>query len=371
MTPLSPIEALGPAFERTRQIFGKPFRLGFFLKIALVAALTQPSFISGVISYPMQAVNFGMAGRMGRVHHFAVTPAVAGIGLFLLIFGFIGIAVWVLLTWLFCRLRFTLFDIVLYRRTLVGEAWRPYRRQAWRYFGLYLIALLAFFLVAAVLAGPAFIHFFHVLVRLDKANPDPFAMMGAMLPFIVSILAVGLLWAIVDAILQDFLLPPMAIEDAPIEGALSRFVYLARTGFGSLLLYLLMRFVVALGLAWALTLIALILIAIPAAIGGGLGFILYRVLWHAGTGGQVAFILYAAIGALIIVALYITALVAIYGTTAIFKQSYALLYYGGRYPELGSRLDGLPTAPAAPPAPAFEPPMAPPAAPLPEPPALW
>src|SRR5271170_44227 len=59
MTSLSPLDALGPAFRRTREVLAAPFRLGFFLKIALIAALTQPTFYSATISYPIRGGQIG------------------------------------------------------------------------------------------------------------------------------------------------------------------------------------------------------------------------------------------------------------------------------------------------------------------------
>ena len=132
MTKLSPADALGPAFRRLREVMAAPFRLGFFLKIALVAALTQPGFYSVIISYPMQGaqaaagaairhrapMNFGSANTSGLA--LAMPGAVAGF-VVLAIALLVGLLVWVLSTYLFCRLRFTLFDLVVYRR---GEGTR-------------------------------------------------------------------------------------------------------------------------------------------------------------------------------------------------------------------------------------------------------
>src|SRR5277367_5008601 len=67
MTLLSPLNALGPAFRRTREVLATPFRLGFFLKIALIAALTQPAFYSASLSYPLQGAQFALVlGHPGR-----------------------------------------------------------------------------------------------------------------------------------------------------------------------------------------------------------------------------------------------------------------------------------------------------------------
>lgn len=378
MRPLSPIDALGPAFTRTREVFGSPFRLGFFLKIALVAALTQPSFLSSIISYPVQAANFAAVSKIPHVHRFALSPTAASVGLIVVLLGAVGIVVWLLIAYLYCRLRFTLFDIVVYRRRLVGEAWRPYGRQTWRYLGLFLLSALAFLLLAAIVVGPPAIHFVHMVRRLNMSNPDPFAVLAGMLPLFLSVLLIFLLWSVVDAVMQDFLLPPMAVEDAPIEGALARLGTVVRTGFGSFLVYLLMRFAVSLALSSILMIVVMMVLLFLGLGLGATGFVLYHALWHAGTAGQVVFIAVAAVAALLVIALYAGALISVYGVSAVFKQAYAAFYFGGRYPELGNLLDPMPPAGVAPaaayepaPPPSTAPPMPPSAPPATEPPALW
>src|SRR5277367_5710500 len=117
MTPLSPLDALGPAFRRTREVLAEPFRLGFFLKIALIAALTQPSFYSATISYPIDGLQFAFMPHAGHRtgfsgvsygNNFAALPKLASFGVIALVIGIvIAVALWVLFSYLYCRLRFT------------------------------------------------------------------------------------------------------------------------------------------------------------------------------------------------------------------------------------------------------------------------
>src|ERR1700749_2872289 len=147
MKTLSPADALGPAFRRAREVMAAPFRLGFFLKIALVAALTQPGFYSVIISYPAQGVQLAAGAAMkhpSRLNFAFANPSgigavgggASGVAVFVIfaVMLLIGLLVWVLATYLFCRLRFTLFDMVVYRQGRVREAWAKYGPQTWRYF---------------------------------------------------------------------------------------------------------------------------------------------------------------------------------------------------------------------------------------------
>src|SRR5579884_44885 len=376
MKILSPTDSIGPAFRRTREVMLKPFRLGFFLKIALVAALTQPSFYSVVISYPMQGAQ-AAAGAAAAQHQHRMDfstlwqPGFGTVaGLVILAIGLlVGLVVWVGITYLFCRLRFTLFDLIVYKQGKVRQAWSKYGQQSWRYFGVMLLASLAFLIVAAVAIGPLFLRMIRTMkeLALQGAASNPFPVFAAMFPILGIVLLLGLLWMIVDTVLQDFVLPPMAIEDAPIEAAFGRFFSLLRDEPGTFLGYLLLRFVLSIGLSWALLVVVGIFLLI-AGLGVLLGgVLLLHLMWHGGIALQVVFIILAAIMALILLALYFAAMIAIYGTVAVLKESYAAYFFGSRYQELGNRLEP-PEEEAV--AVRAEPPL-PPLPPLQEPPPVW
>lgn len=383
MKPLSPVDAIGPAFRRAREVMAAPFRLGFFLKIALVAALTQPGFYSVIISYPVQGVQLAAGAAMkhpNRLNFDSASPigigasssGASGAAVFVVfaIMLLIGLLVWVLATYLFCRLRFTLFDLVVYRQGRVREAWAKYGRQTWRYFGVVLLASFAFLIVMAATAGPFFIRMLKSIkmAGAQGPNPNPWPLLGQMLPFIGVCFLLGLAWIVADAVLQDFVLPPMALEDAPIEDAFGRFSTLLRNEFGTVLVYLLLRFVVALGISWVLMMVVFIALLFIGMGGLAVGFGLYHAMWSGGVGTQVVFVAIVAAMALALLAVYLLAIVIVYGTAAIFKQSYAAYFFGSHYPELGNRLEphredfvGL----------GVEPPPLPTLPPMQEPPPVW
>ena len=356
MTPLSPLDALGPAFRRTRELLATPFRLGFFLKIALIAALTQPSFYSASLSYPVQGANFALVlGRNGHASglqassygsQFAGSPRIAAMAVAaIVILAAVGIAIWVLMSYLFCRLRFTLFDLVIYRRGRVGRAWSAYGRQSWRYLGLMLLVSLAFLVVAALLLGPMVLNFIRVMKPLGNVGPNinPFPIFAAMAPLLAAGFGLAALWAVTDSLMQDFLLPPMAIEDAPLESALGRFIALLKTDFGPLVMYVLLRFAVGIGLTWLLMLAFFLVLLAAGLVLFGVGTLLYHALW-ASVAGQVVCVMLAILVGLIVLAIYVLGIIAIYGFAAVWKQAYAAYFFGGRYQELGERLEPPPGA---------------------------
>jgi hypothetical protein len=332
-------------------VLAAPFRLGFFLKIALIAALTQPSFYSASVSYPIQGAQFAAlrgAGHRssfaGSDAHLAAAPGLAAVGLIAFVVGaLVLLAIWVVFAYLSCRLRFTLFDLVVYKRGRVGRSWSAYGRQSWRYFGLIILVSLAFMVVAAILIGPTLLNVVRVVRPLAAAGPNanPFPVLGAVFPLIAAIFAVAALWAVVDSLMQDFLLPPMAIDDAPLESAFGRFFRLLRTDFGSVAVYVLLRFAVGIGITWIMMLVAGLVFLVAGLAIYGVGILVYNALWTS-MAGEVVFVSLAILMGLVVLAMYLATVISIYGISAVFKQSYAACFFGGRYAALGDRLEPPP-----------------------------
>lgn len=383
MHPLSPVDAISPAFTRTRTILTPPgpvpgqptpFRFWFFLKIAVIAALTQGNIYGFVFAFVFEAVSIAVAvaataagAGFGLTHHpFAVAGGVSRIAVTVILIAiFIALAVIVFLGWLWCRLRFTLFDLVVFRHGLVSRAWGPYASQAWRFLGLMLLVSLALLLLLAVTAGPLVLHLIAAVRHLtpQQINADPFLIMSHIFPMYGIIFLFALVAGIVNAIAQDFLLPPMALEDAPLEFAFGRFFHLLRTRFWYVALYLLLRFAIELGLSWVGMMAVLIVIGVLALGGAGLGFVLFRAFWHSGPGGEAVFVLYCVVTVLLLIAVYLLLIVALYGIVAVVKQSYAAYFYGSYYPQLSDRLEPSVEIPPAPgPPDPFPPPIQPPPA---------
>jgi hypothetical protein len=363
--PISAVDAIAPAFRRMKSILAGPFRLGFFLKICLFVALCDTGFISATFSYPVQGANAAMSGANG-IHHGGnflargmpgLGTISAGILLLLAVLALIGIAFWIACTYAFCRLRFTVLDLAIYREGGIRRAWRKYGPQAWRYFGLTILVGLVFLLLMAAVIGPFIPAFIRVSRTMDPAHPNPFALLQLMFPLFLGILFLSLLGMVIDAMIRDFMLPPMAIEDAPIESALRRFFGLLRSDFGSMLLYVFMRIVLSIAITACLAIVCLIPVGLLGLLAFVVGLPLYYSLWQGGA--QMLFAIYVAVAGTVVLSLYFLSLITIYGVNGVFKLCYAVIFYGARYPELGSRLEPgsgqqaareetLPPAPQAP-----------------------
>jgi hypothetical protein len=382
--PISAADAIAPAFRRARSILGVPFRLGFFLKICFFAALTESGFFTASFSYPIQGAS---AASQAGVHHMQSAPADnfvasaigplgalgAGVILLILAAAIVGLILWAIVTYLFCRLRLTVLDLAIYREGLIRRAWRKYSRQAWRYFGLTILTMLVFLVILAAVIGPFIPAFIRITRSMDPTHPDPFAILGLMLPLFAAILSLSLLGVIVDAVIRDFLLPPMIVEDASIESSLRRFFRMLRHEPGQTSLYIFLRILMSMVFATGLSIIFLIPVIMLALVAILIGFPLYHALWQGGA--QVLFVLYVVGAGCCILTLYFLAITVVFGATSIFKLCYAVTFYGARYPELNNLLDPPPPAPEAALPPTPPPSDAPPLPPFPQPatdpPPLW
>ena len=74
----------------------------------------------------------------------------------------------------------------------------------------------------------------------------------------------------------------------------------------------------------------------------GVGKLLYHPLWAGGIAGRSVFFAVVCGMALVVAALYLLGITAVYGVTGTFKASYAAYFFAGYYPELASVLDGQP-----------------------------
>ena len=365
MQPVSPVDAISPAFSRTRTILtppgfapglNAPFRFWFFVKITVIAALTQGNiygFVFGLLFeavFVAVAVAAGLSGVHSRQPFFggipiSSAPAIAAIGIAVLF----ALIIAILFTWLWCRLRFTLFDLVVYRHGLVSRAWSPYGSQAWRFLGLMLLIALGLLLLLAITAGPLVLHLIVAIRHLtpQELNNDPFLVLSHIFPIYGAIFLFALIAGLVNAMAQDFILPPMALEDAPVGSAFARFFHLLRMRFWYVALYMLLRFVIQLGLGMVGGLAVFLVLGVLGVGGAGAGFVLYRAFWHTGPGGVAIFVIFCVVAGLLLLAVYLLLILALYGVIAVVMQSYAAYFYGSYYPQLGDRLEPPPPTPPA------------------------
>jgi hypothetical protein len=342
MITYSAAQAISPAIERTRQFLFRPFRWGRFLKLTLVAMLTE-----GGMSSCNFGSNFPSEKTAGRVPlhmphipqmHWPAMAVVIGV---VAVVALIMIPLSLLISYLLIRLRFSYFDCVLRMQGLIAPAWRRYHRQAMRYLGLSVCIGIVFIAIMAAVGYGLYVHFKPLFDSMGSGSQPNFfdflPLIGVVLPLF---LLLGLCGAVVNGLASYFVLPHMALEDASIADSLSDVWSDVQFEPGQFALFFVLRFVLTLA-ASILGMVALIVAAVIVAIVGILiGLILKAI------SGTLVFAVGVPAG-IVAGAIFLLAVMGLGGTIGTFRRNYALLFYGGRYPRMGDIL-----APPLPPMPA-------------------
>src|SRR5208283_215104 len=130
MRAISAVDAVSLAVQRTRDFLFRPFSWGTYLKLGLVAIVTE-----GIGSNFHSSTHHGHAPAHGPMIHspMDIPPAwIAAIVGAALVAIVVSIAVFYLIT----RLRFAFFHCLVHKTKEIGPGWRLYGAQAMRFFWL-------------------------------------------------------------------------------------------------------------------------------------------------------------------------------------------------------------------------------------------
>jgi len=349
MNPYSAMDSISPAIERTKNYLFKPFQLGRFLKLALVAAFAEGSY-SGMNSN----FNFPFPGK--STEHMPLQfpqmhwPAPGVWIAIALVFILFMVPLSIVISYLLIRLRFSYFDCVLYGHDQISSGWRKYHRQALRYLGVSLLVGLAFLAVLVAVGLSVWsnykadiIDFITALSHNTRPSVDIVTIVSALAGVFFVIFLLAIVGYVFNSTMTYFVLPRMALEDSPASQAFADVWDDMKAEPGQFALFLLMRALLAIAaslIAVFVMIVPLILIAIVAVIVG----LLIKALVHS----TFVLILLGVIGVLILLALFFVLAICLGGTVGTFTRNYGMLFYAGRYPELAARLWPAPPVPGIP-----------------------
>jgi len=348
MRPLSASEAIGPALERTRDLLFRPFRLRTFFKIAAVAFFAE---MGGGLN---SNVTRGTGGNSPHLPPAMLAFLVA----FAVIIGLVSLVIGLVLLYIGSRLQLVLVELVATRQTYIGPMWRRVGPTTWRWIGLKVLFFLGVLALSLPFTIPLIFYFVHHIHDFSSGNFFSGLRIAQIILFVGVAILVLLAIGVVYTLVRDLALPSLALEEVTLSESLRRLRALINAEPGQVALYILLR--VLLGIVFAVcaeiaAAIVLLLSLIPPAI---IGLVLWLALHNAGTGGTVALIGLAVIGALAYLCWAICVFVSFIGTLLTFNQAYALYVLGGRYPLLGDLLDRSAPPPEYAYTPGFPPPPA-------------
>src|SRR5579863_9725348 len=129
MPALSAVDAVAPAIQRTRTFLFSPFRWGTFLKLCLVALITE-----GLGNY-QSSKNTGTSPSHGSMANspFDLAPVwIASVVAMVLLVILLACLVYYVIT----RLRFAFFHCLVHNTKQIRPGWELYRAPAVRFFWL-------------------------------------------------------------------------------------------------------------------------------------------------------------------------------------------------------------------------------------------
>ena len=172
-------------------------------------------------------------------------------------------AIGAVITWLKCRGQFMFIDGVVRNRGAVGEPWREYRRPANNLFVVEFVINLVFgLLIIVALLGFAWVLF--GAFRTPGNFVFPWVALAVVLPVVFVLTVVG---AIIKFVLDDLVLPTMYANQSTVAEAWPVVkAELIPGNIGTIILYVLMKFVLGIGVAivaFVVTLITCCIAALP------------------------------------------------------------------------------------------------------------
>ncbi len=341
MRPLSASQAIAPAFHRTIELLYRPFRWSTHLKLTMAAVVAEGIVVNfrygspGALSFEMPSIPDSFRYATG----FRVLEVVVALLL---------IDAAILFFYSLSRLRLAIFHCCLRADRSLLHGWKLYEKQAGRVFGAKVAVWLGIFgLIAALIAAIVLVVFTVSTLRTPDGKYDAGVFLILFFPTVG--LAALILVASVAAqmVLNDFILPHMALENATLGQAWRSVRPRIRADREAFFGYFLLR-------------VLIFIVAIP--ILACLAFLaLWPVLWilHGSAAGYAA-LLEDATGILGWVRVILNAVFLVLGAAAgaigaallggplaVFLRCHAIYFYGSRCSSLGDALHPQESAAAA------------------------
>ncbi|MGA2046777.1 MAG: hypothetical protein ABSG96_03750 [Terracidiphilus sp.] len=334
MKVLSASEAIGPALLRTYSYLFRGFQWEVYLKLAIVATVSEGFLISFKFWVPH---SFPFEVDAAAWKSFLLTPEFLPVTILAVVAIFVAVIYAYLLV---IRLRFSFIHSLLHQTREFRTASKLYTLESDRFFTACVLVWLSFLVVLALLVVVFVLAAYTVVgTPTPEGKLDPGNFLILLFPCIGLAFAFILGVCTARVVLNDFILPHMAVEGASFGKAWTAVraeIAANKETFISFLILRMTMLVIAgmiLGfVAWVLGLIVFGILGMSAA-----GFIAMLdgandVREYILMAARVVFML-LGLGAGVVVAAIFS------GPINVFIRSYALFYYGGHYKALGNLLE--------------------------------
>jgi hypothetical protein len=331
MRTITAADAISPAIQRTREFLFRPFNWGTYLKLGLVAIITE----GGGNNFRSHGGSPEGHGPMPRspidIPPVLIAESVAALLLALVVVMFVF--------YLITRLRFAYFHCLIHNVKLIRPGWWLYRDQASRFFWMNVGVGFCFLLAVVLIALPFIGGFARLFHEMQQGGPfDVKLLLSLLLPLIPIILLLALAGFLTDMILRDWMLPHYALDNATAGEAWSRVWAHIKLEKRQFIVYAVLRVVLP---AIAMICVFVVLIVPGLALAGSLAAVelgLHSAFADSTGGSAVVGVLLEVFFGVLAFGFALLASICLGGPISTAVREYSLIFYGGRYQALGDIL---------------------------------
>jgi hypothetical protein len=343
MYPISAADAVSPALQRTRNLLFRPFSWGTYLKLGLVAIITEG--IGGNLNSSSHTgnssghgpMNYSPSDILSRLAPEWIAAIIAAV--------LVAIIVFILIFYLITRLRFAFFHCLIHNIREIRPGWKLYRAQALRFFWLNIGVRFCFLLLVGLISIPFVAGFWRLIHETPPGGqPNLGLLLALILPLIPIILLLVLAGVVANVILRDWMLPHFALDDASAGEAWREVWARIRAEQRQFLVYGLLRLILPVIAVAALFIVLLIPGLMLAGVVAAFEYGIHSVFADAtGASALVGVVLEVFFG-VIAFGFALLASICLGGPIGTAIREYAITFYGGRYQALGEILDPPPAS---------------------------
>jgi hypothetical protein len=338
MHAMSAADAISPAVLRTKDFLFKPFSWGTFLKLGLVALITEGLGSNFRSSTPSSHGGGGSSSGQGPMIHSLsdIQPLWIAEGVAAILLAFVIMAV---IFYLITRLRFAFFHCLVHNTKLIRPGWELYKEQASRFFWLNIGVAVCFLLLVGLIAIPFAAGFWRVFHDMQPGgHPNIAMLLGLILPLLPIIFCLVVLGVALDIILRDWMLPHMALEDASAGEAWSSVWARISAEKGQFFVYAILRLILPIVASIAIFMILLIPGLVLAAAVAGVELGIHSSFANSTGSAVAAGVMLQVFFGLVALGFAVLASICLGGPLSTGTREYAILFYAGRYKVLGDLL---------------------------------
>lgn len=334
MPVLSAADAISPAIYRTRQfLFAPPFRWSTFLKLCLVATITE-GLGSNLRSSGNNSRHVSESAPGNFPFHLSPEMIAAAIAMGLLVILFV-----LFLAYLVTRLRFAYFHCLVHNVREVRPGWNLHREQAKRFFLMNIAVGVCFLIIIGLIALPFIAGFWRFFQGMHQsAGPNWALLISLVVPLIPLLALIFIAGLITDIVLRDWMLPHYALENASAGQAWHAVWTHIRNEKRQFIVYSILRLIAPIVAAVVLFLILLIPSAISLAAVGVAEYAVHSAFAGSSGSATVAGIALEIFIGFLAFAFAVLVGISLGGPLSTGLREYALLFYGARYQALGNAM---------------------------------